>query len=224
MDLEVTLDSFDPTVFGDSRGRPPRVSSLPGFLRRDRQRLVPNRRNGHHSVQHEHAGRDRRRDHDQFDHPRGRRASQGAAQADPGSARDALELIHLENMLTVTRAGAVVLPAMPGWYHRPRRLDDMINFVVARICDQLGIDNNLITRWGNEAGPDTRTRVIGISRSSSTSHDPNRSREREPMPADGDARVSRPGPGRFAHRSLGRHRGGPGTRAGSPARRRGRSC
>jgi flavin prenyltransferase len=64
-----------------------------------------------------------------------------------------LSLIHLENMLTVTRAGAVVLPAMPGWYHRPRRLDDVINFVVGRICDQLGIDQNLITRWGSDPGP-----------------------------------------------------------------------
>jgi 4-hydroxy-3-polyprenylbenzoate decarboxylase len=59
-----------------------------------------------------------------------------------------LSLIHLENMLTVTRAGAVVLPAMPGWYHRPKRLDDMIDFVVARIGDQLGVSNNLIARWG----------------------------------------------------------------------------
>ena len=63
-----------------------------------------------------------------------------------------LSLIHLENMLNVTRAGAVVLPAMPGWYHRPRRLDDLINFVVARICDQLGVENELITRWGTPTG------------------------------------------------------------------------
>ena len=41
-----------------------------------------------------------------------------------------LSLIHLENMLRVTRAGAMVLPAMPGWYHRPRRLDDLIDFIV----------------------------------------------------------------------------------------------
>jgi 4-hydroxy-3-polyprenylbenzoate decarboxylase len=60
-----------------------------------------------------------------------------------------LSLIHIENMLTVTRAGAIVMPAMPGWYHRPRRLDDLINFVVARICDQLGIANNLMARWGD---------------------------------------------------------------------------
>ena len=72
-----------------------------------------------------------------------------------------LSLIHLENMLTVTRAGAVVLPAMPGWYHRPRRLDDLINFVVGRICDQLGIDNSLVARWGTEPGSDERAENPG---------------------------------------------------------------
>ena len=59
-----------------------------------------------------------------------------------------LSLIHLENMVRVTRAGAIVLPAMPGWYHRPRRLDDLVDFIVGRICDQLGINNSLISRWG----------------------------------------------------------------------------
>jgi 4-hydroxy-3-polyprenylbenzoate decarboxylase len=65
-----------------------------------------------------------------------------------------LSLIHLENMVKVTRAGAVVLPAMPGWYHRPRHLRDLIDFVVARICDQLGIQNALVPRWnaGTAAG------------------------------------------------------------------------
>jgi flavin prenyltransferase len=58
--------------------------------------------------------------------------------------------IHLENMLAVTRAGAVVLPAMPGWYHRPRSLDDLVEFVVARVCDQLGFENSLIHRWGDD--------------------------------------------------------------------------
>jgi 4-hydroxy-3-polyprenylbenzoate decarboxylase len=62
-----------------------------------------------------------------------------------------LSLIHLENMIKVTQAGAVVLPAMPGWYHVPRSLDDLIDFIVARICDQLGIDNDLIERWGKDA-------------------------------------------------------------------------
>jgi 4-hydroxy-3-polyprenylbenzoate decarboxylase len=61
-----------------------------------------------------------------------------------------LSLIHLENMARVTRAGAVVLPAAPGWYHRPRRLDDLLDFIVARICDQLGIPNHLIDRWGSQ--------------------------------------------------------------------------
>ena len=59
-----------------------------------------------------------------------------------------LSLIHLENMVRVTRAGAIVLPAMPGWYHRPRRLEDLIDFVVGRICDQLAIHNALSPRWG----------------------------------------------------------------------------
>ena len=74
-----------------------------------------------------------------------------------------LSLIHLENMLTVTRAGALVLPAMPGWYHRPRRLDDIINFVVSRICDQLGVPNALIERWGNSNDPDSRQQPIASS-------------------------------------------------------------
>jgi 4-hydroxy-3-polyprenylbenzoate decarboxylase len=59
-----------------------------------------------------------------------------------------LSLIHLENMATVTRAGAVVMPAMPGWYHRPRTLEDLVDFMVSRVCDQLGIANALIPRWG----------------------------------------------------------------------------
>ena len=61
-----------------------------------------------------------------------------------------LSPIHLENMFTVTRAGAIVLPAMPGWYGKPRTLDDLINFIVARICDQLGVDNDLMKRWGKD--------------------------------------------------------------------------
>ncbi len=62
-----------------------------------------------------------------------------------------LSLVHLENMAAVTRAGAIVLPAMPGWYHRPKTLDDLINFVVGRICDQLGVEVELIDRWGGGA-------------------------------------------------------------------------
>lgn len=68
-----------------------------------------------------------------------------------------LSLIHLENMLQVTRAGAIVLPAMPGWYHRPRDLDDLVWFVVSRICDQLGVPNDLIRRWGREKSAEAVT-------------------------------------------------------------------
>ncbi|WP_337174345.1 flavin prenyltransferase UbiX [Paludisphaera sp.] len=63
-----------------------------------------------------------------------------------------LSLIHLENMTQATRAGAVVLPAAPAWYHRPKGLEDMVAFVVGRICDQLGIPNRLISRWGEGDG------------------------------------------------------------------------
>jgi len=64
-----------------------------------------------------------------------------------------LSLIHLENMAAVTRAGALVLPAMPGWYHRPSSLDDLIRFIVTRICDQLGVVDDHAQRWGGSADP-----------------------------------------------------------------------
>jgi len=66
-----------------------------------------------------------------------------------------LSLIHLENMAAVTRAGAVVLPAMPGWYHRPRSLEDLVDFLVGRICDQLGLGNDLMKRWGGTENDQT---------------------------------------------------------------------
>ena len=59
--------------------------------------------------------------------------------------------IHLDNMLTLTRAGAIVLPASPGFYHRPRTIDDLVNFVVARVLDHLGVEHTLVPRWGGEA-------------------------------------------------------------------------
>ncbi len=62
-----------------------------------------------------------------------------------------LSLVHLENMTTLTRAGGIVLPAAPGWYHRPRTTGDLVDFVVARICDQLGIAHDLSRRWGVDA-------------------------------------------------------------------------
>lgn len=61
-----------------------------------------------------------------------------------------LSAIHLENMLRVTRAGAVVLPASPGFYNRPGSVDDLVDFVVARILDQLGVAHALTKRWGGD--------------------------------------------------------------------------
>jgi len=61
-----------------------------------------------------------------------------------------LSLAHIDNMRRVTEAGAVVLPASPGFYHDARTIDDLVNFVVARICDQLGAEHALTKRWGSE--------------------------------------------------------------------------
>lgn len=57
--------------------------------------------------------------------------------------------IHLENMLRLARAGAVILPPNPGFYHHPGRVEDLVDFVVARILDQLAIPHDLMQRWGN---------------------------------------------------------------------------
>ena len=59
-----------------------------------------------------------------------------------------LSEIHLENMLRVTRAGAVVLPAAPGFYHRPRKIGELVDFVVARVLDHLDVEHGLVRRWG----------------------------------------------------------------------------
>jgi flavin prenyltransferase len=61
-----------------------------------------------------------------------------------------LHLIQLRNLVAVCEAGAVVLPAMPGFYNRPKSLDDAVDFIVGRICDQLGIDQRLVQPWGND--------------------------------------------------------------------------
>lgn len=58
-----------------------------------------------------------------------------------------LSAIHLENMLRLTRAGAVVLPAAPAFYHRPASVDDLVDFVVARVLDQLGVEHDVGKRW-----------------------------------------------------------------------------
>jgi flavin prenyltransferase len=61
-----------------------------------------------------------------------------------------LSMPQLDNMKRVTEAGAVVLPASPGFYHGAKSINDLVDFVVARICDQLGVKHTLIRRWGTE--------------------------------------------------------------------------
>lgn len=56
--------------------------------------------------------------------------------------------IHLENQLKLARLGVTILPASPGFYQRPGCLEDLVDFIVARILDQLGIEQNLLPRWG----------------------------------------------------------------------------
>ncbi len=59
-----------------------------------------------------------------------------------------LGLVQLRNMVAVAEAGAVVLPAMPAYYTRPKTVADMVDFVVGRVCDQLGVDHRVLERWG----------------------------------------------------------------------------
>lgn len=64
-----------------------------------------------------------------------------------------LSEIHLRNMLTLRRAGADILPAMPAFYHRPRTIADMVDMIVGRILDRLGVENALFYRWGTDTAP-----------------------------------------------------------------------
>lgn len=59
-----------------------------------------------------------------------------------------LSLVHLRNMVAVTEAGAVVLPAAPGFYHSPRSVDDLVDHVVQKVLDQLEVKADIIKRWG----------------------------------------------------------------------------
>lgn len=60
--------------------------------------------------------------------------------------------IHLENMLRLSRAGAVILPPNPGFYHHPQDVQDLVDFVVARLLDQIGVEHALMRRWGDSGG------------------------------------------------------------------------
>lgn len=61
-----------------------------------------------------------------------------------------LHLIHLKNMTKLVEAGAYMLPASPGFYHKPQEIWELVNFMVGRILDMLGIDHELIQRWGDK--------------------------------------------------------------------------
>jgi 4-hydroxy-3-polyprenylbenzoate decarboxylase len=58
-----------------------------------------------------------------------------------------LSRIHLENMAKLAGVGTVIMPAMPGFYHRPETVDDLVSHVVGKVLDQFGIDHNLFRRW-----------------------------------------------------------------------------
>ena len=67
-----------------------------------------------------------------------------------------LSAIHLENMLRLTRMGVRMIPAMPGFYHKPQSIDDLVGFVVGKVLDALDIEHALFRRWGVEAGTGTQ--------------------------------------------------------------------
>jgi 4-hydroxy-3-polyprenylbenzoate decarboxylase len=59
-----------------------------------------------------------------------------------------LSFIHLNNMIHVHQAGATIMPACPGFYHHPKSIDDLVDMVVSRVLDHLGVDHTLTERWG----------------------------------------------------------------------------
>jgi 4-hydroxy-3-polyprenylbenzoate decarboxylase len=61
-----------------------------------------------------------------------------------------LSSIHLDNMSKLAHAGAVILPPAPGFYTRPRSVADIVDFVVARVLDQLNVPHELVPRWGDD--------------------------------------------------------------------------
>ena len=73
-----------------------------------------------------------------------------------------LSLVHARNIVSVTEAGAIVMPAAPGFYHRPTRIDELVDFIVQRVLDQLEIDAEIAPRWGQKS--ETRGRADAPTR------------------------------------------------------------
>ncbi len=61
-----------------------------------------------------------------------------------------LSYIHLRNLTEISNGGGIIMPASPGFYHAPKNIDEIINFMVGRILDQIGVENSLFKRWGTE--------------------------------------------------------------------------
>ena len=59
-----------------------------------------------------------------------------------------VSLVHLRNLTSLAEAGAIILPASPAFYHRPSSIDDVVNFVVGKVLDQLAVEHRLFRRWG----------------------------------------------------------------------------
>ena len=114
----------------------------------DRQRLVPDRRHGRLPMHGRHARRDRPRHKHESDSPRRRRSPERAPSADSRAARNAAVAGATAEHDARRRSGAVILPAMPGFYHGVKLISDLVDFIVSRICDQLGVANSLVERWG----------------------------------------------------------------------------
>jgi flavin prenyltransferase len=70
-----------------------------------------------------------------------------------------LSVIHLENMLRVARAGALVMPPLPAFYARPRTLEEMVDHTVGRVLDHFGVEHDLVRRWGEQRAKATRLGV-----------------------------------------------------------------
>jgi 4-hydroxy-3-polyprenylbenzoate decarboxylase len=66
-----------------------------------------------------------------------------------------LSSLHLQNMLTLSNLGVTIMPAAPGFYHNPKSIEDLVDFVVARILDHIGLNQTLVSRWGYSQTKDT---------------------------------------------------------------------